>query len=131
MEREGASGSARRAEELLRLLAAASSAVRLYPPSSPMRTEAVERFVSASNDSSAAYPVQVRVDRGKFWLGETPIGEAQSQIAALSEILHSLQVGQLIVAPGVRDAEAAAFLQILGSDAKAVRAGGGMRAALL
>jgi hypothetical protein len=131
MEHGESSGAARRAEELLRLLAAASVAVRLYPPSSPMRAEAVERFVLASNDSSATYPVQVRVDRGKFWLGETSIGEGQSQIAALAESLHSLQVGQLIVAPGIRAAEAAAFLRILGSDAKAVRADGGMRAALL
>ena len=131
MEHGGTSGGAGRAEELLRLLAAASIAVRLYPPSSPMRVEAVERFVAAGNDSRAAYPVQVRVDRGKFWLDETSIGEGQSQIAALAETLHSLQVGQLIVAPGVSLAEAAAFLQILGADAKAVRTGGGMRSALL
>lgn len=131
MEHEESSGAARRAEELLRLLATACTAVRLYPPSSPMRAEAVERFVLGGNDSSAVSPVQVRVDRGKFWLGESAIGEGQSQIAALAETLHSLQVGQLIVAPGVSAAEAAAFLQILGSDAKGVRAGGGMRAALL
>jgi len=131
MEHGESSGAARRAEELLRLLAAASIAVRLYPPSSPMRAEAVERFVLTGNDSSAAYPVQVRVDRGKFWLGEMSIGEGQSQIAALAESLHALQVGQLIVAPGVSAQEAAAFLQILGADAKTVRADGGMRAALL
>lgn len=120
------------AEGLLRLLAAAINAVRLYPLASPLRVDAITRFTRGANAITAAHgALQLRVDRGRFHLGETSIGEGLPQIAALAELLHALQVGQLIVAPGLAENEVASFLDVIGSDAHAVRAGGGVRSALL
>jgi HEAT repeat protein len=130
VERVGG-GLASRAEDLLRLLAGAANAVRLYPPSSPLRDGAIARFAEGARIVTAAHgPVQYRVDRERFLLGDTPLGEAFPQVAALAETLHALQVGQLIVAPALTADEVLRFLDIIGGDAKAVRASGGIRAAL-
>lgn len=131
MERAGG-GSASRAEDLLRLLAGALNAVRLYPPSSPLRASAIARFAEGARIVTTAHgPVQYRVDRERFVLGDTIIGEAFPQVAALAELLHALQVGQMIVAPALTEAEVAGFLDVVSGDAKAVRGSGGLRAALL
>ncbi|MGB4582173.1 MAG: HEAT repeat domain-containing protein [Coriobacteriia bacterium] len=120
------------AEDLLRLLSAAISAVRLYPAASPLRVQAITRFTTEAGRASASNgPVQFKVDRGRFILGETAIGENLPQVAALAETLHALQVGQLIIAPGITQSEVASFLDVIGGDAHAVRAGGGVRSALL
>lgn len=125
-------GIAAIAEDLLRLLAAAMTAVRLYPAASPLRTDAITRFTAEARSATVTGgPLQLKVDRGRFIIGETAIGEGSPQIAALSEMLHALQVGQLIIAPALTDAESASFLDVLGSDAHAIRAGGGIRSALL
>ncbi len=125
-------GPAALAEDLLRLLAAAINAVRLYPLASPLRVDAISRFTRGANAVTAAHgAMQLRVDRGRFHLGETSIGEGLPQIAALAEMLHALQVGQIIIAPGLAENEVASFLDVIGSDAHAVRAGGGARSALL
>ncbi len=131
MDAPGANSPSTRAEQLLRLLSAAVNAVRLYPASSPMRDEAIRRFADDSHAATASGPLQLRVDRERFLLGDVSVGAGQSQIAALAEALHALQVGQMIVAPGVTTAETAAFLDVLCADAKAVRAEGGARSALL
>jgi len=131
LERAGG-GFASRAEDLLRLLAGAANAVRLYPPSSPLRTSAIARFAEGARIVTAAHgPVQYRVDRERFQLGDEVIGEAFPQVAALAETLHALQVGQMIVAPALNEAEVLGFLDVIGGDTKAVRASGGVRAALL
>lgn len=121
-----------RAEELLRSLSVAMHAVRLYPPSSPMRGEAIARFTFAARETThGSGPLQYRVDRNRFILGETAVGEGMPQVAALAEILHALQVRQLIVAPEVTDEEIVRFLEILNGDSVALRASGGFRKALV
>jgi HEAT repeat protein len=127
----GGNSPSARAEQLLRLLSIAANAVRLYPPSSPMREDAIAHFTEESRRVASVGPLQLRVDRARFLLGDISVGAGQTQIAGLAEELHALQVGQLIIAPGITTAETSAFLDILGADAKAVRAGGGARAALL
>jgi len=120
------------AEDLLRLLAAAINAVRLYPAASPLRTDAITRFTRGAAAITAAHgPMQYKVDRGRFILADTSVGEGLPQIAALAETLHALQVGQLIIAPGLAEVEVARFVDVVGSDAHTVRASGGVRAALL
>ncbi|MGB4593612.1 MAG: hypothetical protein WBI63_07580 [Coriobacteriia bacterium] len=131
MDRPGGKSPVARAEDLLRLLAVAANAVRLYPESSPIRDEAIARFADAGSALAAYGPIQLRVDRERFLLGNAGIGSPGTAIASLAESLHALQVGQLVVAPGISTHEAAAFLQILGAESKAVRASGGMRKALL
>jgi hypothetical protein len=120
------------AEDLLRLLAAALSASRLYPLASPIRAEAIARFTRQAASVTAGHgPLQYYVDRRRFIIVNTAIGEAYPQVSALAETLHALQVGQLIVAPGVTDAEVSAFLTVLGDDPLAVRSSGGVRSAVL
>ncbi|MBN1461146.1 MAG: HEAT repeat domain-containing protein [Armatimonadetes bacterium] len=120
------------AEVLLRLLAAAVNAVRLYPPASPMRTDAMNRFADeARRVTSANGPLQLHVDRRRFILADTPIGEGAPQVAALAETLHALQVGQLILAPGLTADETSSFVDVLGSETSTIRDTGGLRAALL
>jgi hypothetical protein len=131
VERDGGSFVAR-AAELLRTLATAAAAVRLYPPTSPLRLQAIERFVQAAHIlTSSRGPIQYLVDRTRFVVMEIAVGESQPQVSALAESLHALQVGQLIIAPGISADETALFLDILGREAKAVRASGGARSALL
>lgn len=130
VERTSGNSPVARAEELLRLLAVAANAVRLYPASSPLRDEAISRFAQAGRTLAAGSPVQLRVDRERFWLGDASIGIPGSAVAALAESLRALQVGQLIVAPDVTAEEATSFLAVLGIESKALRASGGMRKAL-
>lgn len=113
------------------MLAAAANAFRLYPESSPLREAAIARFTEASGALAAQGPLQFAVDRNGFVVEGTTVGRAYPQVAALAETLHALQVGQLIIAPGITAAEVTAFLEILGAEARAVRASGGARDALV
>jgi len=121
-----------RAEEVLRLLAAAAGAARLYPPASALPAEATARFVSRTNDAafSAQGPLRYIVDPHEFRSGDAAIASGNSQVIALAEALHALQVGQLLIAPGLSEAEATAFVTVANSDSGAIRAQGGLRSAL-
>ncbi|MHB1451238.1 MAG: hypothetical protein ACYCXR_05330 [Coriobacteriia bacterium] len=124
--------SVARAEDLLRALSVAMHAVRLYPQASPMRAEAIVRFTASAREITRnTGPLQYRIDRNRFIIGDTAVGEAVPQVAALAEMLHALQVRQLIVAPEVTDEEIVRFLEILNGDSAALRASGGFRKALL
>lgn len=131
MEHTHASPSVQ-AEDLLRLLAGAVNAVRLYPSSSPIRAEAIARFTREANAFASAHgPVQYSVDRKRFLVFNSVVGEAYPQVSGLAESLHALQVGQVILAPGMTEVEVLAFLGVIGGDAATVRASGGARAAVL
>ena len=121
-----------RPEEVLRLLAAAAGAARLYPPASALPAEAIERFVSRANDAafSAHGPIRYIVDPHEFRSGDVAIASSNSQVVALAESLHALQVGQLLIAPGLSAAEATAFVTVANSDPTLIRAQGGLRSAL-
>ncbi|HHJ99382.1 MAG TPA: hypothetical protein ENN10_05490, partial [Actinobacteria bacterium] len=121
-----------RAEDLLRMLASALGAVRLYPPASPLRNEAIARFITAARDLTAAHgALQYRVDRNRFIIGDTPVGATLPSVVGLAETLHRLQVGQMIVAPDLTDAELIRFLDVISGDSAAVRGSGGIRKALI
>lgn len=125
-------GATAHAEDLLRQLAAAVNAVRLYPVTSPLRTQAIVKFTRDANEVTALYgSVPYHIDRKRFIVGETAVGEGLPQVAALAETLHALQAGQLIVAPELGADEVASFLEVIGGDASSVRARGGVRAALV
>lgn len=120
------------AEDLLRLLSTALTATRLYPLTSPIRAEAIAHFVRESETITATTgPVQYYVDRNRFVVASTAIGEALPQVNALAELLHALQVRQIIVAPGLTTLEAAAFLDVISGDSQTIRASDGVRAAVL
>ncbi|TLM76276.1 MAG: HEAT repeat domain-containing protein [Actinobacteria bacterium] len=127
MERE----SLARPEEMLRLLASAADAARLYPPASELPRQAVARFVTFANaTTSASGPVRFTIDPHGFRLGEREIAGGVSHVVSLAEALHRLQSGQLIVAPDLTDEETATFLATCAQDPQEVRSAGGLRAAL-
>jgi HEAT repeat protein len=118
-----------RAEEIVRALAVAAAAVRLYPPTSEIPAQTVDRFVSLSEavTSAARSPVRFAIEPKSFKLGDQLVGEGQAQVVGLAEMLYAHQIGQLIVAPGITAEETSAFLRCVGSDASAVREEGGLR----
>jgi HEAT repeat protein len=121
-----------RAEEALRLLSTAAGAARLYPSASPIPAEAVARFSARANDMvGSAGPMRIIVDPHGFRIGDSELGAGNSQVLALAEALHALQVGQLIIAPGLTDPETTSFIAIANADPAAVRALGGPRSALI
>jgi hypothetical protein len=120
-----------RVEEVLRLLASAVTAARLYPPSSDLPQQALERFVTRANEVTQELgTLRLIVDPHAFRTGETPLSGSHSQTVGLAESLHAMQVGQLIVAPCLKASEAAAFLSVAARDPRDVRAVGGPRSAL-
>jgi hypothetical protein len=122
-----------RAEEIVRALAAAAAAVRLYPPTSEIPAQTIERFVSVSEAVTLAArgPVRFVVEPKAFKVGDQVVAEGQAQVTGLAEMLYAHQVGQLIVAPGLTADEANAFLRCSASDAAAVREEGGLRAVII
>ncbi|MBE0475612.1 MAG: HEAT repeat domain-containing protein [Coriobacteriia bacterium] len=118
-----------RAEEVLRALAGAVNVARLYPPSSELPRQAVTRFLAACPDAADG-PVRFAVDRKGFRSGEGDACASIPQVLSLAETLHALQIAQLIVAPGVTEAEAVAFVGLVNSDTRALREGGGLRRGL-
>ena len=120
-----------RAEETLRLLAAAAGSARLYPPSSALPAEAVAKFTKRSNEvTGLTGPLRYAVNPDGFRIGDAEIAAGNSQVAALAKALHALQVGQVVIAPGLTDVEAAAFVTIANAEPTAVRAVGGPRTVL-
>ncbi len=106
-----------RAEEVLRLLAAAAYSARLYPPSSLLPGEAAKAFAARANGiAGLTGPLRYTVDPKGFRLGDVELAAGQSQIVAFAESLHALQVGQLIIAPGVSADEARSFVEVANAD---------------
>lgn len=120
------------AEEILRLLASAVNAARLYPPSSDLPGQALDRFVSRAGELTASSgTMRFLVDPHSFRMGETPVAAAHNQTVTLAETMHAMQIGQLVIAPGMTRQEAAALVKLAGTDPKELRAAGGARSALL
>jgi len=119
------------AEEMARALAAAVNAARLYPPSSDLPGQALDRLLEAGQRATAGGAnVRLIVDPHAFRIGDTPIAETHSQSVTVAESLHALQVGQLIIAPGMTRDEAAALVALISADPAWVRQEGGPRAVL-
>ncbi len=120
-----------RAEEMLRLLASAAAAARLYPPNSDIPREALDRFVGFANTATAALG-QLRYTVEPHWFrdGDTAMGAGASAVMTLAEALHSMQAGQLVVAPDITRDEAAEFIRVVNLEPLSVRQSGGLRAAL-
>jgi len=119
-----------RAEAALRLLASAVGAARLYPAASALPAEAIAQFAARANAAVGQGPVRFTVDPESFRIGDSEIASGNSQVASLAKALHALQVGQLIIAPGVSEPETAAFIAVANSDPATVRAQGGPRSML-
>jgi hypothetical protein len=112
-------------------MAAAVGAARLYPPASALPQEALEKFVQRTSELTVSGPLRFIVEPQGFRFVDTPLAAGQSQVTALAEALHAIQVGQLVLAPGVSDQEVAAFVKLCLVDPAAVRRSGGARALLV
>ncbi len=110
------------AEEVVRYLSGAANSARLYPPSSELPAAAVSRFVDRANEVTGSVgPLRYRVDPHEIKIGDVPIGVGQNQMIVFAETLHAMQVGQLVIAPGVTAEETLAFIGIANSEPAAVR----------
>jgi hypothetical protein len=120
-----------RAEELVRGLAATANAVRLYPPTSLLPAQAVDRFLAVAREAVAdGSTVQLVVEPGGFKWGDVALGDGQANMAAFADTLYAHQVGKLIVAPGLTAEEVFAFLGCVADDPHVVKDAGGLRAVL-
>ncbi len=119
------------AENAVRRLASAAGSARLYPAGSPMTWAAVDRFVEAAlGCTSAMGPVRFIVDPKGLRLGDIPVAEGHAAVGTLAETLYGHQAGQLILGQQVSADEALAFVDTIDQEPLAVRAAGGLRAAL-
>lgn len=110
------------AEEVIRLLAGAVNAARLYPPSSDLPAQAVEKFVSRAAEVTASMgTLRFVLDPHNFRVGDSVIAAGQNQVTAFAEALHAMQVGQLMIAPGISAEETVPFLAIANTEPAEVR----------
>lgn len=120
------------AEEVIRALAAAEAAVRLYPPTSRIPFEAVERFIeSAASVTRATGHIRYLVEPKVFKFTDILLGETNPQISSLAETLYAHQVGQLIIAPDIGPDEAMTFVRCVAADPRATREEGGLRSVIV
>jgi hypothetical protein len=120
-----------RAEEVVRGLSVAGNAVRLYPPTSLLPAQAVERFIAVAHDAvPEGSTMQLVVEPGGFKWGETALADGQGNISAFADALYAHQVGKLIVAPGPTSDEVFGFLRCVAADPHVVKDAGGLRAVL-
>lgn len=116
---------------VLRAIAGAANALRLYPETSPLPAEAVGRAVTSANELTGAMgPVRVVVEPHSFTWSETSIGDGNAQIEALAESLYAHQAGSLVIAPDLGENELRTFLRLVDMDKSQVKDLGGLRAAL-
>jgi HEAT repeat protein len=110
------------AEECVRLLAAAANAQRLYPPSSELPAQALEKFVSRVNNvTSTLGPLRYIIDPHTIRYGESDVGATSNQVGALADQLHAMQVGQLVIAPDLSTTEAHSFIGVINTEAATIR----------
>lgn len=118
----------RHSSDAVRLLAAAAGAARLYPATSDLPLEAARRFVAGVAELPG--PLRLIVEPEGLRDGDTHLAGTSSQVSNLAEALYALQVGQLVIAPGVSEEEVTAFVRVVNSDPHQIRREGGARAAL-
>lgn len=120
------------AEEVLRTLAAAEAAVRLYPPTSQLPLQAVQRFVdSAASVTSVSGHIRCLVEPKAFKFTDVLIGENSALVSSLAATLYAHQVGQLIIAPDIKLDEAMTFVRCVAADPRATREEGGLRSVIV
>jgi len=120
-----------RARELTGRLAGARRAARFYPTGHPEFDTAIAKLAEAVNrylDEGAQ--VQLGFVDGEILLGEQLLTEESVTHAQLTEDLTELGVGSLTIWPGVTVDELARAMKLLGLDPPALKAIGGLDAAV-
>jgi hypothetical protein len=123
---------AARAQEVIRALAGAANALRLYPPTSHIPEEAVERFVLISDEETKAHgPLRYIVEPKGFRVADQVWGEDNSQVRTFAESLYAHQSGQILIAPDLGHEETMTFLKCVGADPALTKEHGGLRNVLV
>lgn len=117
---------------MLRALAGAANALRLYPPTSQLPAEAVARFVELASETTKALDyIRVVVEPTHFSWSEYSLGRDNAQMEALAQALYSQQVGQLVIAQGVHPEEVHSFIACIDRDKAEIKDAGGITRALV
>lgn len=112
---------------VVRALATASKALRLYPPASPIPRESVQAAVDAIDERLANAPViSFVVAREGFTADGEQLGSAVAGAADLAESLRSHGVAELDITGTCTADELLTFLQVTMRPAEEVRAEGGL-----
>lgn len=121
----------RKLEAVVRGLTSAAKALRLYPPSSPIPRQSAEAAQAALDSYLAEYPVlSLTIARDGFEWAGTPIAVGTAGVEDLANALRERGVAELDLTPGCSVEDLVSFLSMAGADTAAIRAQGGMGAAL-
>jgi len=117
---------------VVRALATAGKALRLYPPTSPIPRESVQTAVAAITERLAVSPIiSFVVAREGFTADGEPLGASVAGAAELADSLRAHGVAELDITGACTADELLAFLQIAMRPAEEVRAEGGLGALLV
>ncbi|MDO8847001.1 MAG: hypothetical protein Q7W51_01245 [Coriobacteriia bacterium] len=119
----------RAVEAVIRSLTTAAKTLRLYPPSSPIPTQAMQTATDALAGVLEAQPtLPLVVAREGFSFRGAPVNTAGA--VDLANLLTSHGVAQVDFLPGCTTTELSAFMDVVLRDPAEVLAGGGAAAAL-
>lgn len=118
-------------ETVIRGVAAAGKALKLYPSTSPIPMESVATAAAALDSFLSSRPVLALavVREGFAWYGEQ-IGGALPGVSDLADALRDHGVAEIDFLPGCSAEELIGFLTVIMLDADAVRSEGGVSAVL-
>jgi len=119
----------RRARELIGRLMGIRRAAKFYPAGHPALDTAVAEFEAVvSLYLNERAEVELGFVQGEILLGEQLLTEESVSYAQLTSELTELGVGSITISPGVTAGELARAMKILGLDAPALAAAGGLAA---
>jgi hypothetical protein len=117
---------AERLGELARSCKAAARAISLYPPTHPAIETTLERMEAASARATDAGALTLSVLPEMLKIDGRQPQRPEAAIVELAGLLHSHQVGELRVQPGVGRDTWSAFLTLVGQSPEELRAQGGL-----
>lgn len=113
-------------EAVVRGIASAGKALKLYPPTSPIPMQSVDSATAALDAFLASEPVlSLAVAREGFsWHGQE-LGAGMVGVSDLADALRDHGVAEVDFLPGCTAADLMAFIDLITKDTEAVRAQGG------
>lgn len=118
-------------EAVVRGIASAGKALKLYPPTSPIPRQSVDSATAALTAFLGAHPVlSLTVARQGFgWCGQE-LGIGMVGVSDLADALRDHGVAEIDFMPGASSTDLMSFLDMVSKDPKAVREAGGFAALL-
>lgn len=118
-------------EAVVRGIASAGKALKLYPPTSPIPRQSVDAATAALDTFLGTHPVlSLTVARDGFgWCGQE-LGAGMIGVGDLADALRDHGVAEIDFLPGATAEDLMAFIDVITKDPDEVRAGGGFAALL-